>query len=150
MISFTDKLKAIKVRLENNQALQDFCLQQFNKPLKVKRLYKTPDEVALTEVPLIFITRPSVQREWQGAVSGKKNTVSVYGIFHWTDESDAGLEAAADLLIEFEELIEAAAGAHTKIDGDQPMAVMPGNSANDEGMHHPLFCVNVDFIVKTK
>lgn len=148
--SFAVKLRALKVRLQNNQPLNAFCAENFEKPLKVLRLFKAPDEVEISDLPMIFITHPSVRRLPGGNDPASEHTASAYGIFFWPDESEAQLEEAADLMVTFEELIEAAVRTRTNLPEDAAIVVGPGSSDNDEGMYHPVYGTKLDFIIKTR
>src|SRR4030067_883671 len=101
----------------------------------------TEAESNASDLPLVFITRPTIKREFAGNISKKEHSVALYGLLHWPKEDDEGLSKAQDLSIEFEELIEDAVHVYTGLQGDISMALTDGDSENDEGMFHTIYAL---------
>ena len=133
-MSFITSTNAIKVRLENNQALKEFCAANFSKQLKVLKAFKKKKEIGLDEFPLMLITRPQKKYISSGGASKTEHSVLLYGGFR---EEDA--EKAFDLSIQFEELTGLAVITKTQVTGDIGMAISVEDMANDEGVFHPVY-----------
>lgn len=144
-MSFIAKINALKVRLENNQALQNFCMNKFNKRLTVLKVFRDRTEISLSDLPIVMITRPQVNRTFAGYMPKIEQIIYLYAGFHQIDR-----EKAIDNSIEFEELLEEAINQKTQVSGDIPMAIMPGDSANDEGMFHPVYFLVMHLTVKER
>ena len=149
-MSFINKMNALKIRLQNNQALTDFCQTNFRRNLSVRRFFKNRAEINASDLPLIFITRPIIKREFAGNISKKEHSIALYCLLHWPEEDDEGLSKAQDLSIEFEELIEDAVHLYTGLTGDISMALTDGDSENDEGMFHPVYAFVMHLIIKDR
>ncbi len=145
MTSFKEKYNALKVRLENNQDLDAFCQSTFGQSIKVLKTFKERTEISLNELPIALITRPQVRREFANQLSKKEHSIFIYAGFHEEDKL-----RAADISIEFEELIEAAIQERTAHQDDRPMAIMPSNSTNDEGRFHTVYFFMMEAIVKDR
>lgn len=144
-MAFLEKFIAIGVRLENNQALQQFCKDNFGNNLKVMTAFKERKEIPLTDLPVALITRPYIKREFDGSRPKKEQNVSIYAGFRKEDSAKA-----VGLSIEFEELIEEAISIRTTHADDRAMAIMPADSATDEGKFHPVYFFGMDVVVKDR
>ncbi len=103
-MSFVDTLKDMTTTLEANTGLLALCNTQFEKPHTVKRVYKQRVEVDLSALPLIMITRPVLKPgRWRPTERDYTHTVRLYCGFQCDDR-----ELAQELLIEFEEALDAA------------------------------------------
>lgn len=145
MSSFILKLNALKIRLENNQALQDYTAANFGKQFIVKRTYKRRVEIHTNDLPIILITRPSVNRINANNLITKEHSVRLYVGFMQDDP-----EKAQDNLIELDELIDDAAIGRTSLAGDVSMPVYPQDSDNDEGVFHPTYFLVKHLTVKDR
>lgn len=143
MSTLIQKINGLKARLEAHAGLINFCASNFNKALTVGKVFKQRTEVQIDEFPLVMITRPQRQYEFGGAVSHKKNIVYLYAGFRTEDKGKA-----LDLSIEFEDLLEEAVG--TRAAGDVPMDVSATDSANDEGMFHPVYFLVKHVVIKDR
>ncbi len=144
-MSISEKINALKIRIENNKPLQDYCALHFRKQLKVVNVFKTKKQITLDELPIVMITRPRVSREPFGNASKKEHSVYLYLGFQQTD-----IEKALDNSIEIEDLLEAAISSKTSIQGDAGMYVSPADSSNDEGMFHPTYFMLMEVIIKDR
>lgn len=144
-MSFIDNINALKVRLENNAALNAYAVNNYGKVFKVMKVYKNRVEIQLSDLPIIMITRPSVRRTPGNLSSRKDHSVSLYAGFRQEDR-----ETSLEQFIELDELLEAAVIAKTALFGDVPMSVEVNDSLNDEGMYHPSYFLAMNLTVKTK
>lgn len=144
-MSFVNNINALKVRLENHAGLNTFCQNTFGKGLNVQKVFKHRTEVQLDDFPIVMITRPRKDITFAGEVSRKEQSVYLYAGFHQDDK-----EKALENSIEFEEYLEQAVLNKTQIQGDIPMAVSINDSANDEGMFHPVYFLVMHLKVKTR
>jgi hypothetical protein len=143
MSNLIAKINGLKLRLEAYAPLRTFCTTNFNKELTVKKVFKHRTEIQLNEFPLVLITRPQRQYEFAGEVARKKNIVYLYAGFRQEDR-----EKALENSIEFEDLLEEA--VNTRATGDVPMAVSATDSANDEGMFHPVYFLVKHVVIKDR
>lgn len=144
-MSFVDNINAFKIRLENNQALNDFALTKFGKVFKVWKVFHNRTEIGLDDLPLIMITRPNVNRTPSNLSPRKEHTVALYAGFRQEDRL-----LALEQFIELDSLLEDTVMVKTNIQGDIPMAVEVTDSANDEGLYHPIYFLVMHLKVKTK
>lgn len=144
-MAFLEKFRAIKVRLENNQALQQFCQEKFGKQLKVLTVFKQRTEIQMHDLPIVMITRPRVRREPQGNLSKKEHSVFLYAGFMSNDR-----EQAPELSIEFEEKLEEAVRRKTSHPDDRSFYIAPADSSNDEGRFHPVYFLVIEFLIKDR
>jgi len=144
-VGFLDKFNAVKVRIKNNQSLQQFCKDNFGRELTVTTTFKDRKEIQLDELPVVLLTRPYIRREQAGNITKKEQSISIYAGFRMEQQ-----EKAIGLSIEFEELVEAAISVRTANAGDIPMAIMPADSATDEGKFHPVYFFGMDVVVKDR
>lgn len=143
MSTLVQKINALQVRLKDHAGLNNFCMSNFKKALTVKKIFKHRTEIQLHEFPLVMITRPQRQYEFAGEVARKKNVVYLYAGFRQEDR-DKALENS----IEFEDLLEEA--VNTRATGDVPMAILATDSANDEGMFHPVYFLVKHVVIKDR
>jgi len=144
-MSFVDNINAFKVRLENNQALNDFALTKFGKVFKVWKVFHSRTEIGLDDLPLIMLTRPSVNRTPSNLSARKEHTVALYAGYRQEDRL-LSLEQS----IELDSLLEYAVMGKTDLPGDVPMPVEVTDSTNDEGLYHPVYFMVMLIKVKTK
>ena len=144
-MSFITKINALKFRLEENQALQDYFAEKFKKTAGVRKEFRNRAEINLSDLPLILITRPSLRREQAGNVIRKEHSVSLYVGFQHQDRADA-----LEIILELEERIEIAVTTYTSQTGDTPMPVSVEESVNDEGMYHPSYFFMMGLKVKDR
>ena len=142
-MGFLDKFKAIAVRIQNNQALDQFCQTNFGKSLSVLKIFKHRTEIDIKDLPIVLITRPRVSRQFHGNVPKKEHSIFLYCGFFSEDK-----EKAAEYSIELEELIEDAVKTRTTDANDKPIPLMPANSALDEGKFHPVYFFVMEVLVK--
>ena len=130
-------LNAVKTRLESNGS--SFCLERFNRPLKVQKVFRSKKEIGMEELPIAFITRPRKN------LSGGRfeHSVYVYAGFRLEDR-----ELALDTFMEFEEMLETA--LLTRAEGDIPMAISIADVENDEGIAHPAYFLVMHIIIKDR
>ncbi len=138
-MSFKEKLNALKTRLENDPALNQFCQSNFGKSLTVLKVFKQRTELSIGDLPIILMTRPQVKRK------PKRHSVFLYAGFLSEDELQA-----IDLSIEFEELVEGAIRIKTSHTDDRTMEVDPGDSTNDEGRFHPVYFFVMEVLIDEK
>lgn len=143
MSTLIQKINGLKLRLEAHAGLSNFCMSNFNKALTVRKVFKQRTEFQLDEFPIVMITRPQRQYEFAGQVSRKKEVVYLYAGFRSEDR-----EKALELSIEFEDLLEEA--VNTRAEGDVPMDVSATDSANDEGMFHPVYFMVKHVVIKDR
>lgn len=144
-MSFVTNLNALKLRLENNEALQAYASLNFNQLFTVKRIYKNRVEIDMGELPLIFITRPSVTRTTENQIISKLHSVNLYIGFYQED-----YEKAQDNVIELDELLDPAIITKISAAGDVPMKISLNNSDNDEGVYHPAYFIVKQITIKER
>lgn len=144
-MSFVDNINALKVRLENNQALNDFALTKWEKVFKILKVFHNRTEIGLNDLPLIMITRPTVNRTPSNLSARKEHTVALYAGFRQEDRL-----LALEQLIELDSLLEDAVIVRTNLQGDIPMPVEVTDSTNDEGLYHPVYFMVMNLKVRTK
>jgi hypothetical protein len=136
-LSFNDTLDDLKSTLEGNTGLAAFCTAQFGKNHTVKRVFKKRTEISIDELPIVLITRPDVTPEkWRPTEREYTHNALVYCGFYCEDR-----EAAQDILVEFEELMEAAILTY-KNPSMLPEGITdidPKAALNDEGYYHPVY-----------
>jgi hypothetical protein len=136
-LGFNDTLNDLKTTLEGNAALLSFCNSRFTKNHTVKRVFKKRTEIALDELPIILITRPTVKPgEWRPSERDYTHTVPLYCGFQCDDR-----ELGQELLIEFEEILDAAVLVY-KEPNRLPQGITdidPRDTINDEGYFHPVY-----------
>lgn len=126
-----------QVRGELEDALETFSTTTWGKAVAVRRVFKHRVEVALTDLPIIMITVPSVEGgTWRPAERDYRPTMRLYCGFHQTDP-----EAAQSQLILFDEAIEdtllSLKEANNLPAGTED--IDPKNSVTDEGYFHPVY-----------
>jgi len=141
MPTFKSVLENIQTTLREDSALIAFCTSKWNKSLKVESVYAERTEIQLSDLPIVLITRPSVEKVFKTRVRDSVHTVRLYCGFQQKDK----LEAMSDL-IELEELIDdALLKDHTR--GGNAMDTNPGESINDEGKYHPVYFLAMNITV---
>lgn len=142
MSSFTNIITNIVTTLQNDAALAAFCSTKWGKTLTIKKIFKKRVEINISELPIILVTRPSLDKEFLVGVKDADNVVRLYCGFHQTDR-----EKALDETIEFEEKIDDALMVdHTR--GGLAINTNPKVSANDEGEFHPVYFIAMDVAIK--
>jgi hypothetical protein len=129
-------------------SLQEYASLKWGRVMTVRREFRNRVQVGASELPLIMVTRPSVSKE--SRISGGRdnvNTIRLYVLFHQHDRAKAQSEVVA-----VEELIDDCLEAYYRIkdeDGDPLVKnVKPGESANDEGMFHPVYGIVMDVSIE--
>lgn len=126
-----------QVRGELEDALETFSSTTWGKTVAVRRVFKHRVEVALTDLPIIMITVPSVEgATWRPAERDYRPTMRLYCGFHQTDP-----EVAQSQLVLFDEAIEdtllSLKEANNLPAGTED--IDPKNSVTDEGYFHPVY-----------
>lgn len=142
MASFTAVITNIVTTLQNDAALTSFCMEKWGKALTIQREFKRRAELNLENLPIIFITRPSVERVFlMGEARELRHTVRLYCGFHQSDKT-----MAIDESVEFEErIVEALLLDITR--GGNAIDTDPQTSINDEGEYHPIYFMILDLII---
>jgi len=136
-MSFVDTLKDMTTTLGADTGLLAFCNAAFTKAHTVKRVYKPRVEIELADLPLIMITRPVLKAGvWRPTERDYTHTIRLYCGFQCDDR-----ELAQELLIEFEEVLDAAILVYK--DPNKLLAgitdIDPQDAVNDEGYFHPVY-----------
>jgi hypothetical protein len=144
MASFNDALDRLVYLAQNDATLQTFSQSSWGRALAVKRIFRRRVEVNQAEMPLLMITRPSLESEYRLS-GGRENThmVRLYGLFPQPDH----LKAQQDV-VEFEEQLDDFLTKNYRIKdpGGNPLVqnVYPLRAANDEGLYHPVYAIVKD------
>ena len=148
-MSILPDINALKVRLQNAPALNAFFTDKFNKALTVKKVYKNRTEITATDLPLLMITRPQIVRTFGGSRAvNKEHSVLLYVGFHYDKVND--LELPLDYFIELDDLLEDAVLTKLAVTGDKAFAVSVEDSANDEGMLHPIYFMSMHLKIRAR
>jgi hypothetical protein len=138
-ISFNTDIEGIIKALAADADLKAYCLLKFQKEMDFRRVYKKRTEIHLSELPICMITRPSQETtRLTGGLANRDHNLRFYVGFKIDDKVEA-----QQILIELEERIEQAMFAYDDSSAADEILVIPGDSANDEGHHHPVY-----FLVK--
>jgi hypothetical protein len=144
MSSFITTIDGIVATLQGNTALNDYTKAEFNnKTITVKKIFKKRTDVNIADLPIILITRPSLEKSHLiNSPRNGKNTVRLYVGFHQTDK-----RKALDNFIQLEEKIDDALLAVAP-ETLGAISINPNESANDEGMFHPIYfmAMNVEIL----
>jgi hypothetical protein len=147
MPSFNDALDRLKKVLSEDAAIAAWFHGRGDRKLTVKRLFKHRQQVNASELPLIMITRPDLDKKFR--ISGGRentNTVRLYVLFQQNDR-----EQAQQDVVRIEELIDDCLTANYRLKdaGGNPLAdsIHPTGSANDEGMFHPVYAIVMDLAI---
>lgn len=135
MSSFADALTAIKAVLETDPAITAYVAVNFPRPLSVKLAYRNREELNVGDLPAVIVTRPRVTKQFRTGVKDGDHTVMLYLVFHQENQEQGALQ-----LVTFEELIDDAITSNNTLNGTVINAT-PGESVNDEGKHHPTYCI---------
>ncbi|MFA5354213.1 MAG: hypothetical protein WC291_08280 [Thermodesulfovibrionales bacterium] len=140
-MSFTTVLSNLATTLQNNAALASFCTTKWGKALTVKRVYHKRTEINISDLPILLITRPMMDKKFYIGARDGHHTVRLYLGFRQEDREKAQAE-----LVEAEELVD-----------DAMMAVIPSSlgalnlvpqgSQNDEGEYHPVYFTVMDVMI---
>ncbi len=142
MSSFVIVYNNIITTLQNDSALSTFCNTKWGKALTVLKVFKQRVEINLADLPIIIVTRPSVDKEFLVNARDADHIVRLCAGFHQTDR-----EKAMEEMIEFEEKIDDALMAdHTR--GGNAKDTNPKASVNDEGEFHPVYFMVMDVGIK--
>lgn len=142
MSSFVLPYNNIVTTLQNNSALSTFCNDKWGKALTVKKVYKKRIEINLDELPIILVTRPSVEKEFLIGARDADHIVRLYCGFNQADR-----EKAQEEIVEFEEKIDDALMVDHTRDGTATNT-NPKSSVNDEGENHPSYFILMDVAIK--
>lgn len=138
MSGFIDVIDNLITTLQNDAALASFCQTEWGKTLSVIKAYRQRQEINLSELPLILITRPAVIKQFRIGARDGAHTVRLYAGFHQPDKLKALNE-----FVEFEEkLDDALLSADPNILG--AISISPTASQNDEGEFHPVYFTVMD------
>jgi hypothetical protein len=147
--SFNTALDRLVVLIETDAPLQNFAMAKWQKRFTVKRKFLKRGPIHNTELPLIMITRPDVEKEFLiGGGRQKKNTVRLYVQFLQDDPEKAQSE-----VVSVEELLDTCLGEtnyRIKDANGIPLVkrVSPGDSANDEGLFHPAYLMVMEIEIE--
>jgi len=132
MVDVINQLVSI---LQADEDLTAFCRQKWGKPLSVKKIFKRRTEINLHDLPIILITRPSIQKTYPiiSAPKASEHTVRLYYGFHQNDKRIALEES-----IGYEEEIDDCLSAHYSL-GLPDTVLKTVSSINDEGEFHPVY-----------
>jgi hypothetical protein len=113
------------------------------KQLAVVKAYKRRQEINVADLPRIMITAPKRART-DGPIGSRRyeNTVRLYAGLYF----DGDKEAAPDLVEQFESLIEDALLKDIRR-GDTAVDTDFDDSANDEGVNHPVYFSVMQFTI---
>ncbi|MDA8104660.1 MAG: hypothetical protein M0Z71_04705 [Nitrospiraceae bacterium] len=114
--------------------LQVWSQSKFNRSVIIKKVYKNRTEVNASDLPIILIARPLLEKSYLiNASRNGKHTVRFYAGFHQPDR-----RVALDQFIEFEEMID---DTLLSVPPESLGAIIldPKHSANDEGKFHPYY-----------
>lgn len=101
MASFTTNIDTLITTLQNDAALSSFCNTKWGKSITVVKEFHQRTEINLNSLPIIIITRPSVERIFlPGGVFENRHNVNLFCGFQQDDKSKVLYES-----IEFEEKI---------------------------------------------
>lgn len=134
-MSFTAALQALKQVLETDLSLTAFVAANFPRPLSVRLAYRNREELNVGDLPAVIITRPRVTKQSRTGVRDGDHTVMLYVVFHQDNQEQGALQ-----LIAFDELLDDAILNNNTLNGTVINAT-PGESVNDEGKHHPTYCI---------
>lgn len=142
--SFNTALDRLAELLAADTTIQAFALASWQKKITVKRKFRNRTQIHASELPLIMITRPEVEKE--SRISGGRdnvNTVRLYILFNQDDPEKAQSE-----VVRIEELVDDFLDQNYRIKDAAGMPLVknikPGGSANDEGMFHPGYGIVMD------
>ncbi|GAB63103.1 MAG: hypothetical protein DWB56_06725 [Candidatus Jettenia sp.] len=143
MASFTSLIDHIATTLQNNAPLTSFCDAKWGKALSVLKAFKQRIEINLNDLPVILITRPSLEKNFLVNITRDgAHTVRLYAGFHQTDWAKALNE-----MVEFEEKIDdALLTDYTR--GGLAINTIPKSSVNDEGEFHPVYFIVMEVEIK--
>ena len=102
--SFIPVIDNIVAVLEADSDISSFCFAQWKKGLTVKKVFRFRQEIGMDELPLVMITRPSVEKStpYLGSkICETEHTLNLYCGFLQNDR-----KKAHDELVRFEELID--------------------------------------------
>jgi hypothetical protein len=145
-MSFITYINALKVRLENNADLQNYFQEKFSAALTVQKVFKDRTAIDQADLPLCMITRPGVGRTPSGSATKREHSVLLYVGWPYDDLSD--LEKPLEYFIEIDDLLEAAVMTKSQAAGDMGMYIAVEDSANDEGMYHPIYFQTMHLTIK--
>lgn len=145
MGSFTEVIDNIKTTLEGNTALTTFCTTKWGKVATVLKSYRYRTEIHIDELPVILITRPSLDKT-QVALGSKMrngdNLVRLYIGFKQDDRTKA-----LDEMIGLEEKIDDALMVDP-FRGGKAESTLPTQSANDEGPVNSIYFTVMEINIK--
>jgi hypothetical protein len=148
-VSILTDINALKFRLQNNGPLNAYFTEKFNKALSVKKVFKNRVEIGSSDLPLLMITRPQVARNFGGSKStNKEHSILLYLGFYYDNTAD--LELPLDYFVEIDDLLEDAVQTKLPLAGDKSFAVTVEDSANDEGMLHPVYFMSMHLIIRAR
>ncbi len=135
MSSFADVINSLKEKLETNPTLSQFCADNWGRGITVKTVFKQRTEINTSDLPLILITRPSVQKAFRIGVRDATHTIRLYCGFFEKDR-----RKALTNFVGFEEAID---DALLQINPDEigAIEIRPTISINDEGIYHPVYFI---------
>lgn len=138
MGSFTTVIDNLALTILNNAALTTFCTAEWGKALTVVKAYRQRQEISLSDLPLLLITRPAVTKHFRVGARDGTHTVRLYAGFYQPDKTLAmgefiGLEEKID---------DALLAADPNTLG--AITISPTSSQNDEGEFHPVYFTVMD------
>ena len=149
-MSIIANINALKARLQNAPELNAFFVNNFGKALKVVKAYKNRTEIAFDDLPILMITRPQIDRSYGGSKGvNKEHHIFLYVGFHYDKVDD--LELALDYFVELDDLLEDAVSTRLlSVAEDKAFVVSIEESANDEGMLHPIYFMKMHLKIKDR
>jgi hypothetical protein len=142
--SFKYVVDHIKNLLETDTALASYCSTTFGKSLTVRKNVRKRMELNLSDFPLIMMSRPRIRSKQENNIPAyeRQHSVFLYCGFH-----QPNLELGFDQLIEFEEMIDQAVLTPDRTFGNLIDHIDPGESANDEGIFHPICFIVKEYVI---
>ena len=138
--TFNDVIEELENNLLSYAPLNNFCSGKWSRSLTVQTSYVNRVEIPLNHLPIIVITRPSVEKSFLINTRDGKHIVRLYCGFHQSERDKALQE-----LVGFEENID---DALTKSIFEKVMSLHPQASVNDEGKNHPNYFIVMDLLIQ--
>lgn len=142
MSTFIDVINELVTTLQNDTALSSFSQTKWGKSLTVKKIFKERTEINTRDLPIILITRPSLEKSFLTGARDGAHTVRLYCGFHQNDR-----RRALEEFIEFEEKIDDALLNSQALESIT-LTINPLASANDEGKYHPVYFMVMDVEIR--
>lgn len=142
MATFTKVIDNLIDTLKDNNALSSFVTEKWGKPLTVRKVFRNRIDISTEALPIIFVTRPSVKKDFTLSTRDGDHIVRLYCGFYQDDTSKA-----LDEMVEFEEKIDDALLVD-ETRGGNAIDTVPEASDNDEGKFHPTYFMVMHMLIK--